>query len=178
MSDVTRQGTGTRARGEALAAQVEQINGELLAQVRALTAEQWRQVTSSERWPVNVVAHHVADVMAFFTQVFGEVADGTGSGELISLDGVDENNARHAAEFATVGQVEVVEALQARGPALVATIGRLRDDQLGLELASVGGNSLTVGQMVELGVIGHFREHLASIRAATGEASSGTSRDA
>jgi cell division protein FtsB len=169
MSDATKQGTAVQARSEALADQVEQLNGELLEQVRELSAEQWRQVTSSEQWPVAVVAHHVADVTAFFTQVFGDVADDTGSGELISLDGVDENNARHAVEFATVGQAEVVEALHARGPALVAAIRRLRDDQLGQTLASVGGHPLTAGQMIELGVIGHFNEHLASMRAASGE---------
>jgi hypothetical protein len=169
MSDVTKQGTAVQARSEALAAQVEQLNGELLEQVRGIPAKQWRLVTSSEQWPVAVVAHHVADVTAFFTQVFGGVADGTGSGELISLDGVDDNNARHAVEYAEVGQPEVVEALQARGPGLVAAIRRLRDDQLDQALASAGEHSLTVGQMVELGVIGHFNEHLASIRAATGQ---------
>jgi hypothetical protein len=127
-------------------------------------------VTVGEQWPVAVVAHHVADVAAIITTVFGDVASGTQAGDLISLDGVDENNARHAVEYATVGQPEVMEALQSRGPALVTQIRRLRDDQLDQPMAGVGDNQLTVGQMIDLGVIAHFTEHLASIRAAIGNA--------
>ena len=38
MSDVTKQGTAVQARSAALAAQVEQLNGELLEQVRELNS--------------------------------------------------------------------------------------------------------------------------------------------
>ena len=132
MSDVTKQGTVVQARSAALAAQAEQLNGELLEQVRGITAEQWRRNTASEQWPVAVVAHHVADVTAFFTQVFGDIADGAWTGELIplchslSLDAVtvdftfEADGVRATARASLTGRTGVeMEALTATSIALL-----------------------------------------------------------
>jgi len=169
MTSVTNRGATAHERADALAAEVERITGDLLETLRGCDDVQWRQVTASEQWPVGVVAHHVAEVAAFFTGLVAGVVSGKGRGVILSDDEIEQNNARHAAEHAGVGKREVIALLDQRGPALARQIRQLHDGQLGKIAGVFGGRPLTVGQVLELGVVGHFTEHLASIRAAVSE---------
>jgi hypothetical protein len=169
MTESTREGQALQLRAAALAAEVEEITGELLDLVRISDGAGWQRSTASEQWPIGVVAHHVSEVAEFFTQVIASAADGTPVGTAFSAEEIEQNNARHAAEFATVEPAEVLRALQERIPPLVTQIRQLHDDQLAYAAGEFAGYSLTIGQVLELGVIAHFREHVASIRAALAE---------
>ena len=170
MTESTRAQLVSRVRVDTLAAEVEEITGDLQHLVQGSSEGQWQRTTGSEQWPVGVVAHHMTEVAEFFTQVIAAAADGRPSDAALPADDIDQNNARHAAEFATVGSAEVLDAMHRRFPPLVAQIRQLDDSRLDLAAGEFGGYRLTIGQVVELGVIGHFREHLASVRAAMAEA--------
>jgi uncharacterized damage-inducible protein DinB len=158
---------GTQSRAQQLAAELEAVNDGILDAVAAATVEQWQKVTESERWPVGVVAHHVAEVQRFFIGVIAGLADGEAVPVELRLADVEVNNARHAAEFATVGQAETLDALRKNSAALAERIRGLDEDQLAsVTLVFDGQQELTAEQAVAFAAIAHFQEHLGSLRQA------------
>lgn len=158
----------TITRAEDLAAQLEAINDGVMAEVSASGEEAWRRVTENEGWPVGVVAHHIASVQRFFAGVLAGLASGARAPALSNAD-VDENNARHAREFAGVGRPETMVALRVNSAELLEVIRGLSDDDLARTALIVDGQELTGAQVIELGLIGHLREHLASMQATIGQ---------
>lgn len=157
--------TSEAPSAEVLAQQFTEINGALIDTAANCSAEQWKTPTTSEQWPVGVVAHHAAEVEAFFSGVLsGAIPDMP-----ITMSDIDANNARHAAEHANADQGETVAALRANGEALARTISGLSAADLQGLAFTFDGQQLTREQIIQFGVINHFQEHLASIRAAIGE---------
>ncbi|HEU5330023.1 MAG TPA: DinB family protein, partial [Thermomicrobiales bacterium] len=156
-------------RTEQFAAQFTAVNDDAIAAVTGCTDEQWRLPCVDEGRSVGVVAHHIATVHRDFTGLLTALAAGETRSPGSSMADVDESNARHARDFATVGQAETLDLLRTNGAAVVALLDRLDDEQLDRIAGTFGGNKLTVAQVVEWIVIGHAREHLASIRATIGE---------
>ena len=81
------------------------------------------------------------------------------------MEAVHRSNAQHARDFAAVGKPETLDALRAHGAAIAELLRSLGDDHLDRTAGVFGGRELSVAQVVERIVIGHAREHLASIRA-------------
>jgi uncharacterized damage-inducible protein DinB len=154
----------TLSRAQQLATEFEAVNDGILEVVANASPEQWQRVTESERWPAGVVAHHVAEVQRFLTEVIAGLTDvGAPPVELRGAD-VDANNARHAAEFANVSQKETLDSLRANGAALAALIRSLDEDQLARVTLNFDGQRLTAEQVVAFAMIAHFREHLRSLQ--------------
>ncbi len=152
-------------RAEDLAAQFTDVNSAIIDAIAGSSDDQWRRETASEEWPVAVVAHHVAEVQRFFAGVLRGLGEGPEDViSLTSLD-IDENNAAHARQFAGVGKDETLALLERQGKELARLIGNLDETQLQQVAFSIDGQDLTGEQVVEFGVVGHFREHLESIRA-------------
>ena len=156
----------TMTRGEALATRLEAVTDEMLTTVSACTDEQWCRATVSEGWPVGVVAHHVAEVQRFFAGILTALAAGERSPAVVLGEDIDQNNARHARDFAAVGKPETLNALRDSGATLTRVLRALSDEDLGTVALAIDGQELSAEQVVELALINHFREHLASIRAA------------
>jgi hypothetical protein len=155
---------GTLTRTEQLAAELEELNGAIDDVVAGATAEQWNKVTASEGWPFGVVAHHVSEVQRLGAEaIAGNAANGFGPIALTRA-GVDANNARHLAQFADVGQTETLADLRENGAMLVTRIRGLDDDQLTGVALEFDGQPLTIEQVITFANIGHFREHLESLR--------------
>ncbi|GAB4207335.1 MAG: hypothetical protein OHK0022_35450 [Roseiflexaceae bacterium] len=152
-------------RAEQLAATFEAICGELVAAVAGCTDAQWQRPSTAEGWPVNVLAHHVAEVQGAFNQILSRLATGETYTPGSSMERVHASNQQHAREYAGVGKAEVLDLLQANGAAGVELIRRLSDGQLDQAAGVYGGNPLSVGQVVEWIIIGHASEHLESLRA-------------
>jgi hypothetical protein len=158
--------TGTLTRAHQLATEFEAVHDRILDAVANATPEQWQRVTESERWPAGVVAHHVAEVQRFVTGVIAGLDNVEAAPAELRGAGVDANNARHAAEFANVGKTETLDALRANGAALAERIRGLDEDQLARVALVFDGQELTAEQVVAFAVIGHFEEHLGSLRQA------------
>jgi hypothetical protein len=152
-------------RAGRLAAQFAAVNDEVIALVRECTDAQWRQSCAGEGWPVGVVAHHIALVHGDFIGLVAALAAGETRSPGSSMEEVHQSNARHARDFAAVGKPETIEPLRTHGAAIVGLLCRLGDEQLDRTAGVFGGRELSVAQVVEWIVIGHAREHLASLNA-------------
>ncbi len=150
---------------EASAQQFTAINAEIIDAVTNCSKEQWQQPIAGEPRPVGVVAHHMAEVEKFFA---GVLSGAIPAMALASAD-IDANNARHAKEHASVSQEETAAALRENGQALARAIASLSAADLQAPSITIGGQQLTKEQIIQFGVIGHFQEHLASIREVIGE---------
>lgn len=148
-----------------LAAQFAAVNDALIDAATSSSDDQWQRVTASEGWSVGVVAHHVSEVQRYFIGVLTTLIAGDAPRPSLTSQDVDENNASHARQYAGVGQAETLDALTTNGATLVRLIEALDDAQLARPAFNIDGQELTAAQVVQFGLIGHFQEHLASIRA-------------
>lgn len=154
----------TATQAEQLALQFEGITNELITTIEGCTDEQLRLTTTREQWPVVVVAHHLAVTYGSLAQLLtGLAADETFRAE-ISTEQLDERNARHAREYASVGKQETLDRLRENRSAFLAQIRNLDDAQLNRTAGIVGGNEMAVNQMIEGAGIYHTADHLESIR--------------
>lgn len=154
----------TTTRVEQLTEQLEAVSNDLIATIEDCTDEQLRRTTEREQWPVAVVAHHLAMTYGSLAEILaGLAADETFRLEL-SANQLDEGNAQHAREYANVGKQETLERLRANRPTFLQQLRNLDDQQLNHTAGIVGGNELTVLQMIEGAGIYHTADHLQSIR--------------
>jgi hypothetical protein len=156
------------ARAESLAKQFEARAAELRDTIQKLTDAEWKKVTTAEKWPVGVTAHHVAAGHEGIADIVKTVAAGQ------SLPGFtmamfDEMNAKHAREHANCTRAETLALHDKGAAAAAAQVRRLSDaelDRSGTVLA--GMPAMTAQQVVEGILINHINDHLGSIRATIG----------
>jgi hypothetical protein len=156
------------ARAEELAKKFEASCGEMNRVVEGLSDADWKKVTTAEKWPVGVVAHHVAEGHAGISGLIQVVAKGQ-PGPQLTMDMIHANNAKHAKEKATVSKAETLALLRASGDKAAAIVRGLSDadlDRSGKVLVDVP--AMTAAQAIEGILINHVHEHLGSIRATTG----------
>lgn len=156
------------ARAETLAKQFEAKAGELGGTIEKLSDAEWKKVTTAEKWPVGVTAHHVAGAHEGISGMVKTLASGQALPPF-NMAMLDEMNAKHAKEFAGCTKAETL-ALHQKGAASAATIVRgLSDSELDRSGVLLTGMSpMTVQQIVEGILINHITEHLDSIRATVG----------
>jgi hypothetical protein len=152
------------ARGEQLAAQLEQANNDVIATIEALTDEQWKAVTEEEGWSVGVLAHHVAASHEGLGGLVQALAHGQPIPPL-TMDMINAGNAQHAQQFANVSKAETLELLRGGGAKAVAVLRGLSDEQFDRSGQLLGG-TVTCQQITENILINHPRSHLKSIKKA------------
>lgn len=156
-------------RSERLASEFKEINDELIALVSGCTVEEWKQPSVDEGWPVGVVAHHVASVIPAFIGIVEQVATGATLSLRVSMEEVNEGNARHARDYGGVSQEEVLELLRTNGGRAESVLRGLTDEQLAHTTSAFPAGELSLAEVVERIVIGHSHQHLASLRATLAE---------
>jgi hypothetical protein len=152
-------------RAEELASQFETINGQFRDAVEAMSDSQWRATTEEEGWPVGVAAHHAAIGHVPLSGMVRAAADGEPLPP-ITPEQLNEINAQHARDFASVSRGEVISALDTGVPPTAALIRSLSDEQLQRGAETPFGGVLTTDQIIANVLIGHVQQHLASILAA------------
>jgi hypothetical protein len=155
-------------RGEALAKQYEAKVQEATAVFEKLSDADWKKVTTAEKWPVGVTAHHIASSHAGLSGVLKMLGDGKG-GPSIQMDMIHAGNAKHAQEFANCTKADTVALHQKNAAAAAAIVRGLSDDQLdnkGVVLA--GLPPMTAGDIAGGLLCSHIDDHLNSIRATVG----------
>lgn len=157
------------SRSEALAAEFERVNRELVEYLRALDAGQWltpgvnspifQLGDEDEHRPVGTIAHHVAAAHRRVAANLEPLLEGT------PLPRPEPGAAaRHAAEHAEPGQAETIVMLEEEGARVAAAIRGLTDEQLDQEVTTMVGTT-SLATFIERGVIFHPVWHLSSIRA-------------
>jgi DinB superfamily len=158
------------SRSEELALEFEQSNGELVAYLRGLDAQQWltpgvnspiiKVGDEDEHRPIGTIAHHVANSHQRTLSTLGHMVAGQ-----TAPRPEPGSAARHAAENPAPDQAETIQLLEERAAQVAAAIRALTDEQLDLETVSMMGPT-TVGGFVKRAVVFHPAWHLSSIRAA------------
>lgn len=148
---------------EALAGRFEARAREAAAMLETLSETDWTKVTAAEGWPVGVTAHHLASAF----EPVAEMATALAAGRLpgtFTRTMLDELNARHAREHAGCTRTETL-ALYARAVTAAAAMVRGLDDAALARSGTVFADAppMTVGQLLEGGLIGHIDEHCGSI---------------
>lgn len=156
-------------RSQTLAAQFEQATAAAIAAIEPLSDAQWRATSRDERWPVGFVAWHIGDAPFVVMDLVKTVANGQEPPPMTAAM-LDDLNAQKLAAHVAAGKTEAVDQLRRNGAAIAATIRTLTDEQLdrSAALPMVGGNALSAQQLIEMGMIGHIRGHVASMQAVVG----------
>ena len=156
------------ARSEALAKAFENEAAAMTAAIEKCSDADWKKVTSAEKWPVGVTAHHVAGSH----EAIAGLAKTVGGGQSVpglTMAMIDEGNAKHAQEFANCTKAETL-VLHKKGVAAAAAVVRgLSDadlDKSGTVLT--GMPAMSAQQVVEGILINHITGHLGSIKATVG----------
>jgi hypothetical protein len=156
------------AKSEALAQQFEAKSRDALATLEKLSEEDWKKVTEAEKWSVGVTAHHLAGVLEPISTMIKAVAAGQAPGDL-SLELLDEMNARHAKDFAGCTRTETIELHRKGSATAAATVRGLSDAELATSGTLLTGFPPMTAEQVILGaLLAHIDEHYGSIRKTVG----------
>lgn len=156
------------ARAEALAKQFEGKAREATALLERLSDADWKKTTSSEKWPVGVVAHHMAGAHEVIAGLVKTIAAGKPAPNM-SMETLHEMNAKHAREHANCTKTETLALHKKNAAAAAAVVRGLSDPELDRSgTVLTGMPAMTAAQLAERALIGHMDEHIGSIRATVG----------
>jgi hypothetical protein len=156
------------ARAESLAKQYEAKAAEMTTTINRLSDTDWKKTTDAEKWSVGVTAHHLASVLEAVSAMIRAVAAKQAPGDL-SMELIDEMNARHAKDFAACTRAETIELHRKGSATAAATIRGLSDADL-----ATGGTVLkglppmTAEQLIAGALLAHIDDHYGSIRRTVG----------
>ena len=154
------------ARARTLAEQFEQVNKEAIAAVEARDDSAWRAVCREEGWPAAFTAWHIGDGHTTIMGLVSGVANGHPLPTLTAAM-LDTRNAANLARYAACSRQEALDVLRQNGTAVADAIRGLSDEQLDrtavIEL--FGGAPMSAQQLIERVLVGHARQHLASLQA-------------
>ena len=158
------------AKGDALAKKFEAKAQEATAVFDKLSDADWKKVTSAEKWPVCVVVHHIA--MAH--EGIGNLVKSAASGQhkaSIGMSDIDQMNAKHAKDFATVGKAETLALHKKNAAAAAAMVRGLDDVALARSAEALKGMPPMSTEQMVVGILcGHIDEHVGSIKKTVGGA--------
>jgi hypothetical protein len=155
-------------RGEALAKKYEAKVQEATTVFEKLSDADWKKVTTAEKWPVGVTAHHIASSHAGLSGVLKMLGEGKG-GPSIQMDMIHAGNAKHAQEFADCTKADTVALHKKNAAAAAAIVRALSDEQLDNKGVVLQGlPPMTAGDIAGGLLCSHIDDHLNSIRATVG----------
>jgi hypothetical protein len=156
------------ARGETLAKKFEAKAQEATTAVERLSDADWKKVTTAEKWPVGVVAHHIAMSHAGISGLIKTVADGK-LGSPVAMDLIHGANAKHAQEFANCTRAETLALLRKNAADAAAVLRGIGDaDFERTATLLVGMPPVSAAQVAGGLLCSHVDEHLGSIKATVG----------
>jgi hypothetical protein len=151
-------------RSDMLVDEFQAACNELRDAILSVPDDRWQSPTPGDGRQVNVVAHHAASAHRPIAEMILAMADG--QAPTLSMDQLHAGNAEHARRFSACSRSETLDQHD-RGAALaMATLRGLSEDQLARQGQFLVGMPATVEQAVQRVLIGHPREHAATIRAA------------
>jgi DinB family protein len=154
-------------RANALADRLEQGANALATFASALTDAEWQTPVPKDGRKIGVIVHHVASMYPLEIELAQLLAGGkpvTG----VTMDAVNEINARHAREYDAVTKAAALDLLRRNSTAAAAAIRALSDEALD-RAAPVSLNAdapLTCQFLLEDHAVRHSYHHLARLRGA------------
>jgi len=154
-----------QAAAQRMAGELAAANDEAIAFVESCTDDQWATMVSGENWPVGVVMHHIAVGHLQMLDWLGRARRGEEITKTASE--IDDDNARHAHDFAGVTRDETVEELRRHGAALARCIRGFSAEEFATSVAFGPGDGMAVtAEQLAPVSIRHCRGHLDDARGA------------
>ena len=126
----------------------------------------WRAHCPDDSRTAGLVAHHAATACRPLSLAIRHLASG-GTPPPMTWATLDEINAVHSVQHADCTPAEVIDLLAETVPAAAAIIEGLTDEDLdGVVPMAWSEGSWPLEMMVRLALVGHFRRHTESVRAA------------
>jgi hypothetical protein len=150
-------------RVEELTAQFEAANQDAIQTIKGLSDTAWKATTPDDGRTVGVLAHHIATGDIPISSLCGAIANGQPL-QPITPEMIDQSNAQHAKQYASVSKEETLALLEQNGATALACLRGLSDAQLGNK-AEFFGREWTAEQAIQMILIGHIQDHLGKIRA-------------
>ena len=157
------------ARGEAFAKEFEAKVQEATSIIEKVSDADWKKVTSAEKWPVGVVAHHIASAHQGLSGIVKMLADGK-PGPGIQMEMIHQGNAKHAQDFANCTKAETMALHRTNAAAAAGILRNIGDtdfDRKGQVIA--GAPSMSAADLAGGLLCSHVDEHLGSIKATVGK---------
>jgi hypothetical protein len=147
-----------------LLAQVAEATAATTAVIEKCSAADWETAVADEERPVGVVLHHIAYSYPFVVDWACQLARGEGA-PAVSYDDVHALNHHHAEAQATVDKAGTLALLKANTVAAKEKVGALSDTDLqtSAPLPLIGGQEISVQQMVQWFLINHAHNHIEAI---------------
>jgi hypothetical protein len=144
------------------------FNNEVIAFVEKCSDENWEKVCSREKWPVGVVARHIAAGHYSALGLAKMIVDGKQLPNL-TQETIDQGNAQHAQKHANCTKDEVLGILREKGSSVADYVAGLDDADLDrTSNLSVAGGTISTQQFIENIIIHSGTEHLTNMKSATG----------
>jgi hypothetical protein len=155
-------------RAKELSERFMSFYNEVIAFVEKCSYENWEKVTSGEKWPVGVVARHIAAGHYGAFDIAKMIVDGKQLPEL-TMEAIDQGNAQHAKKHANCTKDEVLGILREKGSSIAEYVAGLDDADLDRtsNLALVGG-TISAQQFLENIIIHSGTEHLTNMKSTAG----------
>jgi len=154
-------------RTESLADRIQQASQALMAAAEACSEAEWRQQCADDVRTVGVLVHHVAKMHADIIELVQQVAAGQALPPL-TWEMTHQMNAEHAREHVDCAKAETLALLRRNTAAAVNAIRGMGDAQLDRTSTWPVDGDVSAQQLIELHIIDHAHEHLATITAMLG----------
>ena len=147
-----------------LLAQVEEATAATTAVIEKCSEVDWETAVPEEERTVGVVLHHIAFAIPLVVEWACNLAKGEGT-PAISLEEIHAFNHQHAEAQANVDAATTLALLQSNSQSTQAQLSQLTDADLQVAAAfsMMGGQEITVQQMVQWFLVNHAHNHLAAI---------------
>ena len=154
-------------QANALAERIELGAAVLADLAESLSDAEWQTIVPNDQRTVGVLVHHVANMYPLEIDLVQQLATGKPIVG-VTWDAVDQINAQHAEEHATVSKQETIQLLRDNSKSAADKVRKLTDEQLNnAETVSLYADApLTAQFFIEDHPLRHSFHHLANIRAA------------
>ena len=155
-------------RAKELSQRFMTFNNEVIEFVENCSDKNWRKVCSGEKWPVGVVARHIAAGHYGAIGLAKIIVAGKPLPEL-TQEAIDQGNAQHAEQHINCTKAEVLGILREKGLSIADYVAGLNDADLDrISTLSVAGGTISVQQFIENIIIHSGSEHLTNMKTAAG----------
>jgi hypothetical protein len=153
-----------RTQSDMLVNEFQSACSELRATIAGVPDDKWLAATLGDGRQVNVVGHHAASAHHYIADMLQAMANGQKPS--MGMEEIHAGNADHARQFAACSKSETLEQHDQGAVYATAILKHLTEEQLAKHNEFLLGMPMTVEQAVQGVLIGHPREHAATIRAA------------
>jgi hypothetical protein len=155
---------------EQLLAQVEEATAATMAVIEKCSEGEWGTAVAEEDRTVGVVLHHIAYAFPFVVEWACKLAQGEGT-PAIRYDDIHAINHQHATAQANVDPAATLALLKTNAAAAKDLLGQLSDAdlQISANFPLIGGQPISVQQMVQWFLVNHAHNHITVVHKALGE---------